>query len=393
MKDYVLAISNTWPPMAAGSGRAFKELVSGVKNLVVLAPKASYTEDEPSVQRVLRFSGRVGGPFKINTILQHLEIILAPIVWSILRGLPRLVLCNMPLFSGVGGWLLNCLTKTPYIIHSHGEELTRALKSNSLFYTRYHLTLWVLRKASAIVCNSDFTQRTLCEQYGITKDKLYVIHPTVDISERKVDPYEAKVLRHKLAGDCKIVLMVGRLIQERKGFDKAIEAMPLVLKDMPDVKLVIAGPGDQSELKSHARKFGVEDDVIFTGELERKKLMTLYAVCDVFLLPTRSLPNGDTEGFGIVFLEANLMGKPVIAGQSGGATESVLDGVTGLSVDGYDVKQIAYTTVYLLRNPSYAARLGQQGKERVLKEFSSESQQKKFVNVVHSILSAQESGW
>jgi glycosyltransferase involved in cell wall biosynthesis len=389
--SYVLAVSTTWPPMAAGSGRAFKELVSGVEALVVLAPKADgVVEDEPYVQRVLRFSGRGGGPLKIYSILQHLEAVLAPAAWSIgsRRGRPGLVVSSQTLFSGVGALLLRLIWGIPYIVHAHGEEFTFALENDSLMRARYHLIKVVLDRAAAIVCNSRYTWRVLHSEYGVSQDRLHVIHPTVDIRERQVDHVRVHRLKQELVGASQLLLMVGRLAEERKGFDKAIEALPLILTRRPDVKLVIAGPGDPTFLRLLAQQVGVEGHVVFVGELERKQLMLLYAACDVFLLPTRTMPNGDTEGFGIVFLEANLMGKPVVGGRAGGTEDAVVDGQTGLLVDGYDIEQIADAAVRVLDDPVYAKLLGQQGKERVLREFDTRVHQQEFVDIANSILSS-----
>jgi len=377
--------------MAAGSGRAFKELVSGVEDLVVLVPKmGSMVEDAPGVRRVLRFSGRCGGPFKIYSILQHLEVVLAPFVWSIRskEGWPGLVVCSQTLFSGVGALLLHLIWGVPFIVHAHGEEFTYALKDDFLFHARYHLTKLVLGHATAIVCNAHYTRRVLHNEYGVSQDRLHVIHPTLDTSEQQIDLRRVIVFKQRLVGSSRLLLMVGRLAQERKGFDKAIEALPLILARVPDTRLVIAGPGDQTYLKSLAQQVGVEDHVVFVGEVERTQLMLLYAACDAFLLPTRILPSGDTEGFGIVFLEANLMGRPVIGGRGGGTEDAIVDGQTGLLVDGYDTRQIADAAIRLLSDPAYANLLGQQGKEKVLREFDTRIHRHEFVGIVNSILSS-----
>lgn len=392
-RAYVLGVSTTWPPMAAGSGRAFKELVSGVEDLVVLAPKADdVVADEPGVRRVLRFSGRCGGPLKIYSMLQHLEAALAPLVWSIAaqEGSPGLAVCCPTLFAGVGGWLLCLFRGIPYVVYALGEEFTGPLKGDALFRARFHLTRLVVRHAVAVVCISNFTRRVLHEGYGVSEEKLHVIYPNVDVDERQVDAHHAQTFKQELVANDRLLLMVGRLAQERKGFDRAIEALPLILARVPDTKLVIAGPGDQTYLKRLAQQVGVEGRVVFVGEVERKQLMLLYAACDVFLLPTRTMLDGDTEGFGVVFLEASLMGKPVIGGRAGGTEDAVVQGQTGLLVDGNDPHQIAEAVLRLLEDPVYAELLGRQGEERVLEEFDSDAQQRRFVEIVGQILSSSQ---
>jgi glycosyltransferase involved in cell wall biosynthesis len=389
--SYVLAVSTTWPPMAAGSGRAFKELVSGVEDLVVLAPKTDdVIDDEPCVRRILRFSGRCGGPFKIYSSLQHIEAAMAPLVWSVLarEGCPSLVVCCPTLFVGFGAWLLRLFRGVPYVVHAMGEEFTNPLNNDRRFRARFHLTRLIVRRAAAIVCIANFVRRVLHENYGVNEEKLYIVYPKMDTNERQVDPHHVEVFRQEVVGNSKLLLMVGRLAEQRKGFDKAIEALPLILVYEPDAKLVIAGPGDQTHLKRLAQQVGVEDKVVYVGEMERTQLMLLYAACDVFLLPTRILPSGDTEGFGIVFLEANLMGRPVIGGRGGGTEDAIVDGQTGLLVDGYDIKQIADAAIRLLGDPAYANLLGQQGRERVLQEFDARIHHHEFVDIVNSVLLA-----
>ncbi len=393
-EPYVIAISTTWPPMAAGSGRAFKELISGIPNLVALVPRTNLpVQDQRWVKRLLRFSGRAGGPFKLYTILQHAEIVLLPVVWSLFsrKGKPALVICSQTLFGGVSGLLFHWLWNIPFIVQGHGEEFTVALKENSPFAWRLGLTRLVLQHASAVVCNAHNTRSVLQDQFGLRPGRLYVIHPTVQIDEQHgIDPADVALSKRDLAGDGRMILMVGRLSQERKGFDRAIEALPLIRARVPGVTLVIAGPGDPLPLHSIAQRNGVSKHVVFVGEVERRKLMLLYAACDVFLLPTRTMSNGDMEGFGIVFLEANLMGKPVVGGRSGGTRDAILDGQTGLLVDGKAPPQIADAVTRLLTDRAYADLLGRQGRERVLREFTTTTQQHRFAELVNQVLPVAE---
>jgi glycosyltransferase involved in cell wall biosynthesis len=102
------------------------------------------------------------------------------------------------------------------------------------------------------------------------------------------------------------------------------------------------------------------------------------------------MPDGDTEGFGLVFLEANLMGKPAIGGRAGGTEDAVVDGETGLLVDGHDVRQIADAAIRLLSDRAYASLLGQRGRERVLEEFDGRKQQGEFVKIVNRLLASSQ---
>ena len=116
----------------------------------------------------------------------------------------------------------------------------------------------------------------------------------------------------------------------RKGQDTLIKALPRVLRDIPDALLVIVGGGPSAKrLHTLAHRYGVSDHVLFTHLVPDDDLPLYYAAADVFAMPCRTRGQGlDVEGLGIVFLEASATGIPVIAGNSGGAPETVENGVT-----------------------------------------------------------------
>jgi phosphatidylinositol alpha-1,6-mannosyltransferase len=103
------------------------------------------------------------------------------------------------------------------------------------------------------------------------------------------------------------------------------------------------------------------DQVVFVGQVADDELADHYRLGDVFIMPNRELPNGDTEGFGLVFLEANSCGLPVIAGRDGGSTDAVQDGGNGLVVNGHSVDDIAAAMLRLKEDPDLRARLRAQG--------------------------------
>lgn len=395
---YVLAVSTTWPPMAAGSGRAFQQLIAGVDDLVALVPASAHDagdaaseppRDPAWVRRVLRYASRTGGPLKIHTAQHHVEAVAAPSAWAIRHGTPRLVICSVALSVGLGGWLLHRTASVPYVIYAQGEELSGPIGGRRLGRIRYRLTRRVLQQATAVVCISRFTRDLAEAEYGVPAARLPLFLPTVDPAEADVDAATVRALRAELAPDGPLLLMVGRLAQRRKGFDHAIAALPAVLQRHPSARLVLAGPGDQAELRAIADSAGVAPSVVFAGEMERRRLMALYAACDVFLLPTRTMADGDTEGFGVVFLEANLLGRPVVAGRTGGTTDAVVDGETGLLVDGASPPAIAEAVLRLLDDPALAARLGRQGQARVQREFSPAAQQAAFNRLVRALVDAR----
>jgi phosphatidylinositol alpha-1,6-mannosyltransferase len=165
-------------------------------------------------------------------------------------------------------------------------------------------------------------------------------------------------------------LSVGRL-QRRKGHDNAIRAVASLREELPNLRYVIAGDGEErARLEQLAADLQVEDSVFFAGTVSAEELPAFYAACDVFVLPNRVDEDGDLEGFGIVFLEAAASGKPVIGGDSGGVPEAVERDVTGLLVDGANVAAVSAAIQHLATSEPCRRRLGTAGRARVERCFS-----------------------
>ncbi|MFG3508794.1 glycosyltransferase family 4 protein [Streptomyces sp. NPDC047821] len=160
-----------------------------------------------------------------------------------------------------------------------------------------------------------------------------------------------------------VVVCVSRLVP-RKGQDTLIRAMPAILARVPDAVLLIVGGGPyEGDLRRLAARTGVARSVRFTGAVPWEELPAHYGAGDVFAMPCRTRRGGlDVEGLGIVYLEASATGLPVVAGDSGGAPDAVLDGETGWVVRGSAPAESADRIVTLLQDPERRRRMGERGR-------------------------------
>ncbi|MDO5502587.1 MAG: glycosyltransferase family 4 protein [Actinomycetia bacterium] len=193
--------------------------------------------------------------------------------------------------------------------------------------------------------------------------------PGVDPTEFRPGAGGAEIRARHGLGERPVVVCVSRLV-ERKGQDTLIEAWPAVLARHPDAALLIVGGGPY-ERRLHAMAQGAAPgSVIFTGAVPREELPAHYDAGDIFAMPCRTRRKGlDVEGLGIVYLEASATGLPVIAGDSGGAPDAVLEGETGFVVPGGDAGALAARITELLDDPVAARAMGQRGLEWIDQEW------------------------
>lgn len=239
------------------------------------------------------------------------------------------------------------------VLYVHGEEITQRLGAGSFGRRRAaHL-----RGADAVVAVSRFTRQALIEQMGVRPERICLIENGVDTRRFSPGPDDGALrARLGLAGK-RLVVAVGRLVA-RKGFDKTIAAWAEIHQAHPDAHLLIIGDGPQrAELQSLADASPAAAAITLAGALDDADLLAAYRSASLFVMPNRTMPDGDTEGFGLVFLEANACGRAVIGGRAGGAVEAVRDGESGLLVNGENVTEIAAAIKRVLGDDALRSRL------------------------------------
>jgi phosphatidylinositol alpha-1,6-mannosyltransferase len=361
----VLLLSELFPPTVGGSavllGGIYSRLGSDVA-VLTHGEKTSRGAERRGPFEIHRcgFSRQYRGLADPHTLAQQLQL-----AWHVRLLAPPggVVHCARALPEGLAAFLSRAMGGPRYVCWAHGEDLTSALTSRE--YTL--LTKLVYKGAAAALANSRNTA-DLLEQLGVPEEKIHVVHPAVDADRfhPKVDGREIRK-RYAAPGDI-MLLSVGRL-QMRKGQDVAIEAVARLKAELPGLRYVIAGDGEERErLEVMVDQLGVREHVFFAGIVPEAELSAYYAACDIFVLPNR-VHEGDIEGFGIVFLEAAASGKPVIGGNSGGVPEAVERNVTGLLVDG-TVDEVVKSIRTLATCETQRQRFGLAGRVRALGLFS-----------------------
>ena len=256
----------------------------------------------------------------------------------------------------------------PYDVVVHGAEVAvpgRLPGSRQLLAN-------VLRRARHVVAAGEYAASEAVHAAG-QELPVSVVPPGVDV-DRFVPLDEARRraarVRLGLPAEALLVVSISRLVP-RKGFDVVIEAVGQLASRYADLHLVVAGRGrDERRLRRLATEHRAP--VTFVGRIGHDDLPVLYACGDVFAMPCRARWGGlEQEGFGIVFVEAAACGVAQLAGESGGAAEAVVDGLTGLVVQTPDDwRAVAAALEALLDDEALRRKMGEVSRHRACAEFS-----------------------
>jgi phosphatidylinositol alpha-1,6-mannosyltransferase len=266
---------------------------------------------------------------------------------------------------GFIGLLLKWMTGRKYLISTHGKDMLE-FRSIPILHQIVQL---ILRKADGILTNSEYT-RQLVLDYGVKPANIALIYPGVDSLFNPEPKAESLIEKYGLTNRY-VLITTGRLVR-RKGHDMVIEALPRIAEQIPEVTYLIVGDGPERErLEQLAIAHGVQDRVVFTGSISTtEELSPHYNLGDQFIMSSRVLKiKGNVEGFGIVYMEAASCRVPIIAGDSGGVREAVLDGQTGVLVQPGEPAAIAEAVIQLYRDPERRQALIDNAYTRAKSEF------------------------
>jgi phosphatidyl-myo-inositol dimannoside synthase len=265
----------------------------------------------------------------------------------------------------------------PYGGFTHGLELTGALVPG--------LLRGIGRHASLLTAASNWARGKLEPAFG-WEGRMPILPSGIDVANFHPGVSDSAIRERHSLGTGPVICCVSRLVA-RKGQDMLIRALPAVLGDFPEARLLIVGSGPyDSTLRALAQRSGAADRIVFTGAVSYAELPAYFRAGDVFAMPCRSRLMGlDIEALGAVFLQAAAVARPVIAGASGGAPEAVKEGETGLVVDPESPAAIASALLQLLRDPARAAEMGRRGAEWVHRDWTWDSMTRRLQGMMRGV--------
>lgn len=361
-----------YPPFKGGVGNYYKNIVENwpqKKEIKILCQKQK--NKNPDI-------------FSKSLILNYVYPKWILSFWHLARKINKdkigHVLVGQILPLGTVSYFLSKIMKFEYSVFLHGTDLSFSFKKKR----KAKLALKILKNAKYIICTNNYVALKVKNKVG---DKYYkkvqVVNPGIKTEITQIDKnIKIDLIKKYNLENKSVILTLGRLV-ERKGVDMVIESIDLIEKQIKNFCYIVAGDGPyKKELEKIKSKLSPEqkDKVIFLGEVSEAEKWALIDICDLFIMVSRNI-KGDYEGFGIVYLEANLLAKPVVAGGGGGEEDSVNE-KSGIKVNPLSKNEIANAIIKLIIDNDLRIELGKTAQRRAINEFNWEIQSEKLFNIL-----------
>jgi glycosyltransferase involved in cell wall biosynthesis len=253
----------------------------------------------------------------------------------------------------------------PLVVSLHGSDVYVA---ETLAPAR-HAARAVFRRASVVTaCSSDLGRRAVA--LGADPARIVVVPYGVDVERFRPDAERRACLRHRLGvtDNISVILAAGRLVR-KKGFEYLIDAMG-ILRQHPDMVMVLAGDGDlRTELEARARSGGIADRVRFLGNQSQDDVAGWLAAADIVVVPSVRDDSGNVDGLPNIVMEALASATPLIATPAGGIGAIVQDDRTGVIVGERDAQALAAAVRALASDTSRRQRIGEAARQMAASRF------------------------
>lgn len=269
----------------------------------------------------------------------------------------------------------------PLLVSVHGTDVT--MSDTAIWRSSYMAhRLYLLRRralaqmVSRVIVQSDFLHRIVVERHGFAPAKVVCIRHGIDVQRFNPNP------QMTVSGK---ILYVGRLV-ERKGLPFLLQALARLRNRFPELQLTVIGDGPMRQPYEALGRDLLGQRVTFLGAQPNEVVQRHLAEASIFCMPSITMPSGEAETLGVVFLEAMAMQVPPVSFHSGGIPEVIIHGQTGFLARERDVEELAHYIEMLLANPDLRYRLGVQGRQWVEKEFNLEKQNAKLESLYDEVV-------
>jgi len=357
-----LLFTSEFPPMIGGVANYYSNLVKYwpvTENIIVL---------DNSRKELIRVNGWWRWWPAFGTLARKLK-----------RSRVDYILVGQILPLGSVAYFYSLWKPIKYGVFLHGMDFAFSQKS----WRKKIISRLILKRANQIICANSNVAERLREIYPASPEKTVVVNPGVVDAPLTIRQEDLANLdkKYNLSPDKLILFSLGRLVR-RKGFDYtilAIDSLPLELRSR--ICYFIGGAGPDADYLKKIVPPRISHQVFFLGKLIEEEKWAWLQKCDIFIMPARDI-DGDFEGFGIVYLEANICEKAVIAGWAGGVGDAVIHNHTGLLVDSDSRSSIKEAIIKLSHHPRLRDKFGHDGRERALQDFNWEKQTAKVAKFI-----------
>lgn len=376
----ILVITWNFPPRRGGIEYVISNLVAGLteRNSVSVITTHARTRDS-DCNDIFRAPCPGLIPFTLYSIWRG--------AWLLFRDREKTVVFGGSAMVTPVILILARLFGRKAAVQTHGLDIIYA---NALY--QFLCVRW-LKHCDRVIANSTYTA-SLAKNTGVPENRIEVIPPGI-ASQRFAALANEHSSRSSLGlGGKKLILFVGRLAK-RKGVKEFIEkSFVNIVRAIPEVCFVIAGDNPVeslthrddvlSDIKAAIAQLRLQDHVRLFGAVSDERLIALYQLCDVVVLPVLAAKD-DVEGFGIVLIEAAAAAKPTVATRVGGIPDAVEDGRSGILVEPGDYNGVSQSIIALLTNDEMKSRLGEHAQARARQQFGWEQIVKKYEVMLHTL--------
>ncbi len=251
------------------------------------------------------------------------------------------------------------LARVPVILSSQRDL------AHMFWYTAFRCKILsaIHRLSTGVLANSSAVKDMLVHRFRVPAERVHVLRNGVDLEQFALAKGDRPASLPGVDAKTRCIAVVANMYTTVKGHRELTDAARIVCREIPQVKFVLVGDGEErSKIEERASEAGVRDHFMFLGR--RKDVPEILACCELFVLPSRA------EGFPNVILEAMAAGLPVVATRVGGTPEIVEDGINGLLVPPQDPHSLAAAILRVMKDPGFAKSLGHSGQQRVRTDFS-----------------------